>query len=76
MKGIVYKCNDLCIREKPSLDSTIVGFLHKGIKIECNVENEHWYSITSVDGYDVHGYCLKDYVKVSKENEVKHGRGK
>ena len=60
--GIVYKCEALNVRNKPSLeDSFVLKVLSKGEKITVKeIENEDWYE-TKADGNTA--YVMKEYIK-------------
>lgn len=60
--GIVYKCEALNVRNKPSLEeSFVLKVLSKGTKITVeDIENEKWFR-TKVD--DKEAYVMKEYIK-------------
>lgn len=62
--AIVFNCNQLNVREKPSRDSKIVDVLDKDteIRIKESESTKDFYKILTILG--VTGYCMKEYISV------------
>lgn len=61
-KGVVFNCNFLRLRAKPTLDSDTVKLIPYGAVVEIvgNYSNKIFYKV-SYDGCD--GYCVKTFLK-------------
>lgn len=80
VKATVCNCENLCIRVNPSKDADIPYIVSKGNVLQLGEETaEGWYEVTKIDDEAFKGYCMKEYLKISKEsqpakNEVENGR--
>lgn len=63
--GVVYKCEKLRIRQKPTKDSDIVTVIDADTEVEIvdidKSVGKAWYKV-SVDG--VVGFCMKEYIDI------------
>lgn len=80
VEAIICNCENLCIRVNPSKDSDILYIAGKESVLQVGEETaEGWYEVTKIDDEAFKGYCMKEYLKISKEsqpakNEVENGR--
>ena len=63
VKGVVYNCAKLNVRENCTVDSPIVCVLDvkSEIEIDVNRSTDHWFYIHTAIGAE--GYCMKQYVE-------------
>lgn len=63
-KGVVFGCSLLNIRETPTIDGTVKGFIAKGTKVTIDQSQStyEFYGITTKDG--ITGFCMQEFIKV------------
>lgn len=66
--GLVANCNRLNVRSLGTMTSGVVAILTRGdsVLIDPEKSTHNWYSVKTKNGKN--GYCLKQYIKIHKEN--------
>ena len=63
VKGIVKDCMNLNVRNKPSIDSEILGTIHKNFEVTLLDDTiDGWYKIEA-KGIGI-GFCMSKYINV------------
>ena len=63
VKGIVKDCMNLNVRNKPSIDSEILGTIHKNFEVTLLDDTiDGWYKIEA-EGIGI-GFCMSKYINV------------
>lgn len=62
--GVVENCNKLNVREKPSLDSTIICEINSQteLMIDESKSTDDFYKVLTVSGLE--GFCMKKFITV------------
>lgn len=66
--GIVTDCAKLNVRAKPNLNADVVYVVEKGVKVCINKKKstKEFYCVSSADGQDTIGFCMKKYITVEQ----------
>lgn len=66
--GTVADCAKLNVRAKPNLNADVVFVVEKGVKVCINKKKstKEFYCVSSADGQDIIGFCMKKYITVEQ----------
>jgi hypothetical protein len=65
--GTVYNCVKLNVRKEANKNASVIAVLDSGavVGIDIGESNDYFYNVCfNVNGNDVKGYCVKDYIKI------------
>lgn len=65
--GTVYNCVKLNVRKEANKNASVIAVLDSGavVGIDMGESNDYFYNVCfNVNGNDVKGYCVKDYIKI------------
>lgn len=62
--GVVFNCEKLHIRERPSKDSKSVSIIDAGkiVEVDISSSTEDFYNVYTESG--IEGFCMRDYIKL------------
>lgn len=65
--GTVYNCTKLNVRKEANKNASVIAVLDSGavVGIDMGESNDYFYNVCfNVNGNDVEGYCVKDFIKI------------
>lgn len=65
--GTVYNCVKLNVRKEANKNASVIAVLDSGavVGIDMGESNDYFYNVCfNVNGNDVEGYCVKDFIKI------------
>lgn len=68
VEGVVTNCIALNIRKNPSMDADVIHVADSGCRVTIDFEHstDEWYRVVKIFDEEVHGFCMKDFVTLSR----------
>lgn len=68
VEGVVTNCIALNIRKSPSMDADVIHVADAGcrVMIELECSTDEWYRVVKIFDEEVYGFCMKDFVTLSR----------
>ena len=68
VEGVVANCIALNIRKNPSMDADAIYVADAGCRVTIDLEHSvaDWYRVVKIFDEEVHGFCIKKFMTLSR----------